>query len=276
MTGYSWEALQGKMAVKGAIIGVILLGGWLLAGIVSKALSRLATKHLDVHRAFLVRRISFYLILILSFVTALNEAGINLSVVVGAAGVASVAIGFASQTSMSNLISGIFVVIEKPFMVGDTIRIGATIGDVSSMGLLSTILKTPDNIMVRIPNENLMKSEIFNVTRYPLRRFDLPLSLSYGADLDRARQVLLEVALQHALALKEPGPSVTFRDYGLSSINITFSVWVKTLNFGEASYQISVLVKTALDRAGVDLAVPARSPTLADVKALRVEMTSKT
>ncbi|MCX6126607.1 MAG: mechanosensitive ion channel family protein [Proteobacteria bacterium] len=262
MTGYSWEALQGRMAVKGAIIGFILLGGWLLAGFVSKALSRLATKHLDVHRAFLVRRISFYLILVLSFVTALNEAGINLSVVVGAAGVASVAIGFASQTSMSNLISGIFVVIEKPFMVGDTIRIGTTTGDVSSMGLLSTILKTPDNIMVRIPNENLMKSEIFNVTRYPLRRFDLPLSLSYGADLDRARQVLLEVAFQHALALKEPGPSVTFRDYGLASINITFSVWVKTVNFGEASYQISVLVKAALDRAGIDLAVPTRSPSL--------------
>lgn len=249
--------MQDVNATKVAVVTLIFLVGWLVARLVSRSLERVASRNFDMHRTMLIRRVSFYLILGLTIVTGLNEAGINLSVVVGAAGVASVAIGFASQTSMSNLISGIFIVIEKPFMVGDTIRIGMTSGEVHFMGILSTILKTPDNIMVRIPNENLMKSEIFNTTRFSTRRFDLTLNLVNSVDLTRLKEVLKETASTSPHLLHEPAPAVSFKEFGAQgNVQVVLSAWSKANLMNDASFELSVAVKKALDLAGMQLFTP--------------------
>jgi small-conductance mechanosensitive channel len=270
------ELLQGSKAGRGAVVCVIFLVGWLLARVVSRSVERIAIKHLDHHRGHLAKRFAYYLILVLTLVTGLNEAGINLSVVVGAAGVASVAIGFASQTSMSNLISGIFVIVEKPFMVGDTIRIGTTTGDVVSMGLLSTILKTPENVMVRIPNEHLMKSEIFNITRCPVRRFDVVMTLSYSSDLDHVKKVLMALASGNPLILKSPLPTVSFRDFGSTGIGFVLSVWVKAENLATVSFEVPVQMKNDFEQANIHFVTPQRPISIADAKALRVELPNST
>jgi small-conductance mechanosensitive channel len=233
------DDIKSRTSTKVFIIIVILMSGWLIARVSSRWLARVVEDRLDLHRGMLVRRFTYYLIMAIALVTALNEAGINLSVVIGAAGVASVAIGFASQTSMSNLISGVFVIIEKPFMVGDTIKIGSTIGEVATMGLLSTMLKTPDNTLVRIPNESLMKSEITNITRFSTRRFEFVLTLPHGIELKKAKDMSLACMDKIPTVLKDPKPSVVHKAFLENSIQFTVYGWARSDKLGEASFEAS-------------------------------------
>jgi len=132
--------------------------------------------------------------------------GFQLSVLLGAAGILSVAIGFASQTSASNLISGLFLIGEGPFAIGDFIRVGTTEGEVLSIDLLSVKLRTPDNLFVRIPNEQLIKSEVVNLTRFAIRRLNLAVGVAYKEDIPRVRHILMQVATDNPLCLNEPAP----------------------------------------------------------------------
>ena len=186
-----FDFMQLEPVMRGLKVLLAIMFGYLLGKFAGRGIERTLSTRLDVHQVMVFKRFAFYSILILATITGLNEAGVNLNVLVGAAGVASVAIGFASQTTMSNLVSGIFILLERPFLIGDTIKVGNTTGEVSLMGLFSTILKTPENMMVRIPNEILMKSEITNVTRYPIRRLELFIGVSYAVDIAELRRLIL-------------------------------------------------------------------------------------
>src|SRR5699024_9803457 len=160
----------------------------LLARFLASMMMRLVTGRLDAHRSMILRRTAFYLVLGLAVATALNTLGFKLGVLLGTAGVLSVAIGFASQTSVSNLISGLFLVGERPFGIGDSIKVGATSGEVLAIDLLSVKLRTFDNLLVRIPNETLIKSEVVNLSRFPTRRIELALRIGYKEDIGRVRE----------------------------------------------------------------------------------------
>ena len=245
-----WSMTRAIMLV---IIGVIL------AKLVSSTLTRVAGKKLDSHRAMLLKRGSYYLILVLFLVSALRELGFNLSVLLGAAGILTVAVGFASQTSASNLISGLFLVAERPFSTGDVIRVGATTGEVLSIDLLSVKLRTFDNLFVRIPNESLIKSEVTTLTRFPIRRLDVIVGVAYKEDLKNVRAVLDEVADSNPLCLEEPKPLYIFQGFGESSLNIQFSVWAKRENFLDLKNSIHQEIKTAFDEHGIEIPFPHRT-----------------
>lgn len=263
--------LRSGTAMKMLMVALIVLVGLLAAGFISRSLSRVAQRHFAVHQAMLIKRFAYYLVIALTLVTALNEAGINLSVVIGAAGVASVAIGFASQTSMSNLISGVFMIIEKPFMIGDTIKVGATSGEVTSMGLLSTLLRTGDNVMVRIPNENLMKSEIANITRFETRKFDLQIGIDYSASLQEVRVMIIDAVKALDFVLKDPAPSVQFDRFNENSMDLILSCWCRQDRLAETKFVVAQTIKSTLDAANVSIPYPHRilsltSETLAVLK----------
>ena len=171
----------------------------------------------------------------------------------------SVAVGFASQTSASNIISGLFLIGERPFSVGDIIRLDDTMGEVLSIDLLSVKLLTADNLFVRIPNETLIKSQVTNVTRFPIRRVDIRVGVAYKEDLSKVRRVLFEVARKNTLALEEPTPEVTFLDFGDSALDLQFSVWVQKENYLNLKSAITEEIKNAFDRAGIEIPFPHRS-----------------
>jgi len=183
----------------------------------------------------------------------------DLSILLGAAGILTVAIGFASQTSASNIISGLFLLGEKPFGVGDIVKVGTTTGEVIAIDLLSVKLRTFDNLFVRIPNETMIKAEITNLRRFPIRRFDLQVGVAYKEDLDRVREVLNAVADEHPLSLDEPAPMILFKGFGESSVNFQFSVWALSDNFLEIRTQIPIAVKKAFDEQGVEIPFPHRT-----------------
>jgi small-conductance mechanosensitive channel len=187
------------------------------------------------------------------------ELGFALGLLLGAAGILPVAVGFASQTSASNIISGLFLLGERPFAVGDIIRVNGTVGEVLSIDLLAVKLRTLDNLFVRIPNETLIKSEVTNIRHFPIRRIDLQVGVAYREDMRKVREVLMDVADRNPLCLEEPAPRLLFQGFGESSLNFEFRLWAKTDNFFEIKNTIPVEIKEAFDEHGIEIPFPHRT-----------------
>lgn len=238
---------------------VLIISGIFIAKLISASLKKFLSKKADAHYSLLFSRGSYYIILCLFLFSALHELGFNIGVLLGAAGILSVAIGFASQTSASNLISGLFLMIERPFIVGDIIRVGSTTGEVLSIDLLSVKLRTFDNLFVRIPNESLIKSEMTTLTRFPIRRLDIMIGIAYKEDLKKVREILNNVAAKNPLCLEEPKPIYIFLEFGESSINIQYSVWAKRENFLELKNSIQEEIKLAFDDNDIEIPFPHRT-----------------
>ncbi|WP_417498957.1 mechanosensitive ion channel family protein [Methylophaga sp.] len=245
------------MSVFEALIYFIV--GLILAKMASRAVRQWSKNRFDTHQQLLMARVASYLILLVFIVMGLNAIGFNLGVLIGAAGVLSVAIGFASQTSASNIISGLFLVAERPFSVGDLIKVGETTGEVLSIDLLSVKLRTFDNLFVRIPNETLIKSEVTTLTRFPIRRIDLSIAVALKEDIKAVRKVLEKVAEANPLCLDEPKPKFVFLGFGDSSLNMQFSVWVKRESFIELKNSIHEEIKEAFDAESIEIPFPHRS-----------------
>jgi small-conductance mechanosensitive channel len=197
--------------------------------------------------------------LIIVAVSTLRELGFSLTPLLGAAGVLGIALGFASQTSVSNVISGLFLIAERPFVVEDLIEVGGVTGRVVSIDTLSVQLRTFDNRMVRIPNETLVKSQMINITRFPVRRYDVRVGVAYKEDPARIREILLDIAAQNPTCLMEPAPIVVFEGFGESSLNFLFGVWATQENFLKLRNGIQEDLKARFDAEGIEIPFPHRT-----------------
>lgn len=238
---------------------IILLVGWFATRLVVRLSRPALARGLDVNQQSLAERAIFWGLMALFLVTALNQLGLQLGILLGAAGILTVALGFASQTSAANIISGLFIIGERSIGVGDLITVGNTTGEVLSIDWLSVKLRTFDNLFVRIPNESFMKSEVTNLTKFPIRRADVQVGIAYKEDMGVARNVLIQVAERNPLCLEIPEPLIIVRGFGDSSINLQFSVWAKRENFLALRNSIQEEIKNAFDAAGIEIPFPHRS-----------------
>jgi small-conductance mechanosensitive channel len=238
---------------------VIKIGlGLVLGRLAGNGLARLFGGD-DLQRTMILRRVVFYGVTGLFVASALMELGFDLGVLLGAAGILTVALGFASQTSASNVISGLFLLGERPFAVGDIIRVNGTVGEVLSVDLLSVKLRTLDNLFVRIPNETMIKSEVTNIRRFPIRRIDFLIGVAYKEDLRKVHEVLLDVADRNPFCLEEPAPQILFQGFADSSMNQEFRLWTKTENFFELRNRIPIEIKEAFDEHDIEIPFPHRT-----------------
>ena len=251
--------LTGERVLSATRAVMLLAIGLVAARLMARVPQRLMAKRFSPHHVMIGRRTAYYGVLFLFIASALSELGFGLHVLLGAAGILSVALGFASQTSASNLISGLFLIGERPFAVGDVITVGGTTGEVLSIDLLSVKLRTFDNLYVRIPNETLIKSEVTTLTRFPIRRFDLQIGVAYKEDIARVRDILVRVADQNPLCLDEPTPLFIFNGFGESALNIQFSVWSTRENFLEMRNTLQEDIKRAFDTANIEIPFPHRT-----------------
>lgn len=238
---------------------VVVIAGFVVARLLSSFLVRATRGTLDAHRLMLLQRGSYYIILVVFLATALIQVGFDLSVLLGTAGILTVALAFASQTSMSNLISGLFLIAENPFQVGDLVQIGSTVGEVLEIDLLSVKLRKFDNTFVRLPNELLIKSEFSTLTKFPIRRLDLQISVAYKEDVGRVHDILAEVADKNPICLEEPQPLFIFQGFGDSALQIQYSVWVLRENYVTLKNDIHLEIKQAFDAAGIEIPFPHRT-----------------
>lgn len=189
----------------------------------------------------------------------LQEVGFHLSTLLGAAGIAGVAIGFAAQTSLSNLISGLFLIWEQPFKVGDVLHVGEDHGTVHSIDLLSVQLRTFNNQLIRIPNEVLIKTSFTNVTRFPIRRMEIPIGVAYKEDVSKVIAILKEVADRNPYCLDEPPPLIIFKGFGDSALEFMFGPWFAKADYVNLRNSLLTEVKNRFDAEGIEIPFPHRT-----------------
>lgn len=206
----------------------------------------------------LLQRVLKGIIWALVFVQGLRALGVDVVSILGAAGVMGVAIGFASQTSLSNLISGIFLISERSFKQGDYIKVAGEEGTVESINLLSVFLRRADNSLVRIPCETLIKSPVTNVTGSPRRRIDLDIGVDYKSDLTKVKAVIQEVISHDPDLLDTPAPAIMFTGFGDSSLNLHIGAWCKTEIYHALRYRLATDLLEAFCKEGINIPFPTR------------------
>lgn len=232
---------------------------------VCRIVGSISAKHISTHHSQLLRRITFYIGLIFSFVLPLKISGIDVTGLLSAAGIAAAiittAVAFAAQTSISNFLSGVFLIAEKPFVVGDFVNINDVLGEVLSIDLLSVKIRTKDNTFIRIPNEVLLKAQFRNVSRFPIRRCDIKLRFAFKEDLEKVKQILMETAKKNPLCLVSPPPELSFIEFGDSGVLLQFSVWGKQASFTTLQTSIQMSIQAALTAYNIELPTAVTSVT---------------
>ncbi|MGM0620668.1 MAG: mechanosensitive ion channel family protein [Bacteroidota bacterium] len=207
-------------------------------------------------RKMIINRAIVYTGFIVLFFIVISEMNIDLTAVFGAAGIIGIVVGIASQTSIGNIVSGFFLVSEKSFEIGDVVRLGDKSGTVYSIDLLSIKIKTFDNVLIRVPNQTVISSDLTNVTRFPVRRMDFTVNAAYKEDLDEVKNLLLSVAKNNPLCLDEPEPLVLFTNFGTSGIEILFGVWFEKDNFRLVKNSVFQEIKTTFNKEGIEIPFP--------------------
>lgn len=245
-----------ESATKAIQIALMILVGLIVVGIVVTLIKKISGKRMDSRTGgFLVKTVQ-YAGFALILINAFKIANIDLSALLGAAGIAGIALGFAAQTSVSNFISGIFLMYEKTFAEGDVVTVDDTTGVVFSIDALSVKLRTFDNRFVRIPNETLIKTNVINVTRFPLRRQNIKLTVTYDTDIELARTVLMQTAEANPGVLRKPEPFFMVQSFGANGIDLFLGVWFANPDWEQANNGMYIDIKKNFDAAGIEFAYP--------------------
>jgi small conductance mechanosensitive channel len=238
-------------------IGILLAAGFYgiaaLKRILTRALQRLYS---DSVRIPILVRVVTYLAAFIIGASILQELGINITALLGAAGILGVAIGFAAQASVSNIISGIFILIEHPFSLDDEIQIDEFTGKVVDINLFSIGLLTPDHRTIRIPHEKLLKNIIINKTNRAKRRYEIPVSVAYDEDLERVRTVFINAMRNESYCLMSPEPLIWVDSVNGDMAQLTVAVWVDSSKLMEAKQRLFGALYAACKKENIKLHQP--------------------
>ncbi len=210
---------------------IIFLVGFFLIRATRFILNRTFRRNANQQTQMLISKMVDYIGFAVLLMIILAELGLKLSTILGAAGILGIAVGVASQKSLGNIISGIFLVTEKSFEIGDVIRVNDQTGVVYSIDLLSIMLKSFDNLLIRIPNETLISSDIVNITRFPVRRLDLSVLVAYKETLPHVMDTLKSIASENIYCLDEPAPFLMIKEFADSGISIQLGIWFEKSNY---------------------------------------------
>jgi small-conductance mechanosensitive channel len=270
-----FRTLSPEVLTKGLRVGLTVVIGLFLVRTLAVVAQRYIMRKSTAQRQMIARKTISYAGFVLVLMAVLAELGVKLTALLGAAGIVGIAVGFASQTSVSNIISGFFLISEKPFAIGDVLRIGTTTGIIQSIDLLSIKIRTFDNLFVRIPNEKILSSEVTNITRFPIRRMDIVFQVDYEQDLRRVREILAELAAANPWSLDEPEPVIILNEFKESGIEILLGLWFAKTDFLYLKNSIMGEISTRFMADGIRFAHPRRrvSQALDTVSARRQRAT---
>lgn len=182
---------------------------------------------LDATSADFVRTALKYAVLTIGGVAALGELGVNTASLVASLGVAGLTVGFAARETLANVIAGLFIYWDRPFVIDDLVEIGDHYGRVDRITMRSTRVVTPDGRMLAIPNSRAVESVVASYTNFPHVRVDVPLDVGVDEDLGRVRRLLLEMVREKEGMLDEPEPSVSVGELGDYSVTVTLMAWIE-------------------------------------------------
>lgn len=244
------------------IAAAILAAGIFLGLAARRVVTRLLRSKVDSEfAARVVGRVVGYILVLVAFVYAIGQIGLELGPILALAGVAGLAIAFATQDILENLIAGFFMITRRPFNIGDEVETNDIFGSVQDINLRSTTIRRPDGVMVYIPNADVWKSPIFNRSEEGARRSELAVGVGYDTDLDQAARLLEEAAGSVSGVAADPAPKALVEAFGASSIDFTVMYWHEPSIADErgARDRVARAVKVAFDEAGIDIPFPIRT-----------------
>ncbi|CDU05513.1 Small-conductance mechanosensitive channel [Vibrio coralliirubri] len=236
---------------------IILFIGNLIVKAVANSVSKvLQKKKMDRAVVEFIHGLVRYLLFVIVLIAALGRLGVQTASVVAVIGAAGLAVGLALQGSLSNFAAGVLIVAFRPFKSGDYVEIGGVAGSVDSIQIFQTVLTTPDNKMVVVPNGSVIGSPITNYSRHATRRIDLMIGVSYNADLQKTKALLTKICESDERVLKEPGVQVGVHTLADSSVNFVVRPWVNTAEYWDVYFDLMQAIKEGLDNEGIEIPFP--------------------
>ena len=246
------------LKVIGAIIILVLgrIGAGIGRSIVRRLLERAKTDHAIIS---FVSSLTFTLIIVLAVLAALAKFGIQTASFVAVLGAAGFAVGFALQGSLANFAAGILILVLRPFRVGDFVDGAGVAGSVKEIDLFTTVLATPDNIKIMVPNGKLFGDIIKNYSAFDTRRIDLVIGIGYSSDIQRAQEVMQEIIKADERILTDPEPQIAVSELADSSVNFVVRPWVKKEDYWAVRFDLTRKIKEAFDQNGIEIPFPQRT-----------------
>lgn len=239
-----------------AAVLVLLIGFKLIKLLSSFVSKREFFSKLDSNVQLLIRNIITVVLDVIVVIVAVEILGIPSATIIAVLGSCGLAIGLALQGGLSNIAGGVIIMLFKPFHTGDYITTPMGDGTVEDIGIFYTRLVTSDNIVINIPNSELSNSTVSNLCAKDTRRLDIELSVSYGADIDLAKKVLLASAESHELVLRDPAPKAFVTAQDDSSIKLTLRIWTARENYWDVKFDLTEDTKKAFDRFEIEIPFP--------------------
>jgi small conductance mechanosensitive channel len=237
---------------------IFYIGRWfarILTGLMEKGFH---TAHFDPTLGKFISNVAYFALLIFVVVAALGRLGVPTASFVAAVGAAGLAVGLALQGSLSNFAAGVLLIIFKPFRVSDYVEIAGIGGTVQEIQIFNTVLNSPDNVRIIVPNAQVTSANIKNYTANDKRRLDMIIGISYGDDIAKARQVITSVLLGDSRVMCDPVPTVAVLGLGDSSVNIAVRPWVKPTDYWSCHFDLHEKMKVQLEQNGITIPFPQR------------------
>ena len=235
----------------------LAIGWWLINKVTQKLGGLLALRNADLALQGFISSLANIILKVLLIVSVASMIGVETTSFVAAIGAAGLAIGLALQGSLANFAGGVLILLFRPFRIGDWIEAQGVAGTVDSIQIFHTVLRTGDNKTIIVPNGNLSNGIITNTKRQPTRKVVFDVGVDYEADLQKARQVLLELA-KDPRVLTDPEPQAVISTLGDSSITVSLRVWVKTADYWDVMFMFNEQSRDRLKNAGIDIPFPQR------------------
>ncbi|MFW3899352.1 mechanosensitive ion channel family protein [Pseudomonas putida CSV86] len=258
-TSQTWIPLIMEYGSRLALALVTLaIGWWLINKVTAKLGKLLALRNADMALQGFISTLANIILKILLFVSVASMIGVETTSFVAAIGAAGLAIGLALQGSLANFAGGVLILLFRPFRLGDWIEAQGVSGTVDSIQIFHTVLRTGDNKTVIVPNGNLSNGIITNYNRQPTRKVVFDVGVDYEADLQKARNVLLELANNDPRVHKDPAPQAVVSTLGDSSITVSLRIWVNTADYWDVMFMLNEHARDRLKEEGIDIPFPQR------------------
>jgi len=254
------EALTNLLVDWGAKLGVALaifiVGRWNVGRLVSAIEQLMLRRANGPTLARFVCSILRWVGLLFVLITALSHLGIDTTSLVALLGAAGLAVGLSLQDSLGNFAAGVMIIVFKPFKKGDFIDAGGAMGTVDAISIFTTIMTTPDNKEIIIPNGSIIGGNITNYSARPTRRVDMVFGISYDDDLQKAKAILQEIIAADSRVLSEPAPVVTLGELADSNVNFLVRPWVNAADYWGVMWDTTEQVKLRFDAEGISIPFP--------------------
>ncbi|MCW8850028.1 MAG: mechanosensitive ion channel [Melioribacteraceae bacterium] len=256
------KMLQDYVSIYGikilSALAILVIGLW-IAKLVTRHFSKTLTK--KEFDPTLTKFLTTFVRIVLTtivIIAAIDETGFGTISFVAILGSAGLAIGLALQGSLSNFASGVMLVIFRPIKVGDYIEGGGVKGTVEEIGIFVTILTSPDNKVIFVPNSKMTSDSIVNYNVKDTRRVDMIFGIGYKEDINKARQTINEVIKSNPKILKDPEPKIVVSELGESSVNFAVRPWCKTADYWEVYFGVTEAIKMKFDEQNIEIPFPQR------------------